>query len=559
VALTKQDGKEVEIELLKRGTSFGIISLFNDEPHSVTARSIETSFILRMEKEKFKYFLNTHPLISLDFTQILSQRIRGRTKPKKIFQCKRTGITGFDFCGKTTYILNLGLKLKEQTQKRVVCVEMSCSDTFTLGSLLGSNYKVLMLDEAREEIISEYIMCNKVDYLSVKIGNGRNFSSLINFLSESYHFILFEIPSNIDKDLFQDFTLYSDQLHLLVFSKREELEKAGLLINELQSKNPLGSEKIKIILNKFGRCDNLTFEEEKNILNRPVYAVLPSYENEEYFKAIRRIARQVGEVVVGLVLGSGAAYGFSHIGVLKTLEKNNIPVDIICGSSMGAVIAALWAVGYSIEDIKKCSKEFGKKLSFFSFWGFSFPFKGIIRAKYLEGILKSFFKNKTFYELKHSLKLVVFDFYKREALVLEEGLLYKAVAASCAMPGIFEPIQFKKDVFLDGGILNPLPTKVILNYGANKIIAVNITPSREEIFKEYQRRNKLHIFDFIFGSIETMQREFIQQAVGIADVVIHPQFEGLGWMEFDKIEEFIERGERAALGKLDEIKKGIGV
>jgi NTE family protein len=89
VALTKEDQRELEIELLKRGVSFGIISLFNDEPHSVTTRAIESSTLIRVEKEKFKQFLNAYPRISLEFARILSQRIRGRIKPKKIFQCKR--------------------------------------------------------------------------------------------------------------------------------------------------------------------------------------------------------------------------------------------------------------------------------------------------------------------------------------------------------------------------------------------------------------------------------------------------------------------------------------
>jgi len=177
-----------------------------------------------------------------------------------------------------------------------------------------------------------------------------------------------------------------------------------------------------------------------------------------------------------------------------------------------------------------------------------------MRAKRLEGIFKSVFKELTFYDLKHNLKIVAFDFLKRKPIVLDRGLLYKAVAASCAFPGIFEPINFKKSILLDGGILSPLPTKVLLNYDTHKIIASNISLSSEQSRREYRKRNNFHIFDFIFGSIETMQQSFIEEAVKISDVVVHTNLEGLGWMEFEKMSAFVRRGEIAAQGKIEEIK-----
>ncbi|MDP2923677.1 MAG: patatin-like phospholipase family protein [Candidatus Omnitrophota bacterium] len=555
VALTTQAQSEQEIELLKRGTSFGIISLFNDEPHSVTTRSIENSFVLRVEKDKFKDFLNKHPLISFEFYRLLSQRIRGRARPKKIFQCKRIGIFGVSLSGKTTYMFKLGSHLNEQTQKKVICVELSINNNFTFPSLMAKSVKSLDLDEFKEENIDKYILRDKVDYLLATIRIKSNFLSLLNFLSENYHFILYEIPSQLFGDSSNEVIAPSDYLHFLVSSDKKELIQAASLIKDLKSQDKASEDKIKVILNEFNKKDDITFGQVVTILNQPIYATLPSYESGNYTRTLRRIARQIGEGVLGLALGSGGAYGFSHVGVLKILEKNNVNIDIICGSSIGAMIAALWALGYRVEEIEKSIVELGKKMNLFSIWGFSFPFRGFLKAKYLENILKKIFKDKTFYDLKRTLKIVVFDFTNKETRILEDGLLYKAVAASCAMPGIFEPIRVKNEILFDGGILSPLPTKVLLNYGVHKIIAVNITPSREEVYGEYRRRNKWHIFDFIFGSIETMQREFVQQAITISDTVIHPNFEGLGWLDFDKVEDFIKRGEEATLDKLEEIKK----
>ena len=139
--------------------------------------------------------------------------------------------------------------------------------------------------------------------------------------------------------------------------------------------------------------------------------------------------------------------------------------------------------------------------------------------------------------------------------IIKEGYLYKAVAASCAMPGIFEPIVCRGDILLDGGILSPLPVSTLRDY-AHKIIAVNVTPQREELIKERTKQAmlKLNILDFVFGSIETMQRVFIAEELKLADVVIHPNLEGLHWREFHKAKVFIERGAQAAYSRIDDIK-----
>jgi NTE family protein len=554
VAITEISGKDVEIELLKRSTCFGIISLITGEPHSVTTKSIETSYVLRVEKDKFKEFLNKRPLFSSEFFLTFSRRVKRRTQPKKIFQCKRIAVAGFPQSGKTTYMYNLGLQLKGQTGKKAVILEISPEDNFVLP-LFTRKYKVLNLKEFREDKVDDYILRDLIDYMLVKTDNITNFNALINFLSENYHFIIFEIPYLFIDKYSCELLPSSDVLHFLLAPIREELKETGRIMRNLIKDNSINKEKIHLIFSEFKADDRLSFEEEKRLLDYPVYATLPSYESQVYFKAVRRVARQLGEVVLGLALGSGGAYAFAHIGVLKILQENNIPVDVICGSSMGALVAALWAAGFSIEEMENAVKWVGKKMGSFPFSGFSFPFKGFMRARRLESIFKGVFGDRTFYDLKHSLRIAAFDFIRREAVILGEGLIYKAVAASCAMPGVFEPIRFKKDILLDGGVLNPLPTRILLNYGAHKIIAVNITPTKEEIVQRYKKGQKFHIFDFIFGSIETMQREFIHRALELSDVIIHPQFGGGGWMAFDRVDEFVENGERAAKEKIADLRK----
>ncbi|MCM8786499.1 MAG: patatin-like phospholipase family protein [Candidatus Omnitrophica bacterium] len=556
VASVSYENKEIEIDLLKRCMSFGIISLFTDQPHSITAKAIETSYILIVEKEKFKQFLTKYPNISLDFSRMLSQRVRAQeARPKKIFQFRRIAILGFSSSGKTTYLYKLCKVLKKVTNRKVIGIEISLTDTFMLPYFIKKEQNALLLSKFDENKIFENIISDDADYLLLKLDTKDLFGDFLNFISENYHFIIYEVPSLEMIDVVDEFIDVADYIDFILFSQLEELKRSSIFIGELKNKYSFTQDRIRVLVNEFGSKDNLLTQEKLTILDHPIYATLPPISTDAYDKAITRISRQLGEVVVGLALGSGAAYGFSHIGVLKVLEEHNVTVDLICGTSMGSVIAALWALGYKIFEIERLAKEFGKLLRSFSFFGFSIPFRGLIRSKHLEHLCKKIFGNKSFYDVKHALKIVAFDFVKKQTTVIDSGPIYKAVAASCAMPGIFEPVKFKEELLLDGGILNPLPTKILLNYNVNRVIAVNITPTQEEIFREYKKRNKHHIFDFIFGSIETMQREFINKAVSIADVVIHPNLEGIGWMEFEKVYEIIERGKLAAIEKIEEIKK----
>lgn len=550
VALSKQDGRYSEIELIKRGTIFGIISFFTEEPHSISIKAIEKSQVLEISSSALKILLNKSPRFTMALSQIFSQRIKKRfDQPKKIFQSIKLAVASFSKeRGKTTYLFDLAKALNIQGDKKTIAVQFSNSTSFILP-FADSQENILDISEFSEESIDRYINKGVFDWLCVSF-NNESFDSvfpLINYLSENYHFVLFELPV-LTHDKIEGLINYADYVHLLTSLDTYE---TGCINNVFSGINKNSLAKLKII-----SCDFLDKRIEGHF-DFHIYATIPDINRTDYIKAIRRIAHELSGNTIGLVLGSGLAFGLAHIGVLEVFEENKIPIDIVSGSSIGALIASLWALGYSTKEIREIASDVVKKISFVSFSGFSifFPFKGFLRAKKFENLLRGIFGNKTFYDLKHGLRIVAFDFIKREAVILKEGFLYKAIAASCSMPGVFEPVISKNDIYLDGGILNPLPVKSIIDY-AKKIISVNVTPSKEEIISWYKHgRGVLNIFDFIFGSIETMQREFIMDSLKISDVSIHPDFEGLSWIEFNKINEFIKRGRVAAIDKLEDIKR----
>jgi len=555
VAVSNIDGQPTEIELLKRGTVFGIISLFNEDPHSVTVRAIENSWVMRVEKNKFKQFLEENPRIALELTRVLSQRVKVRTGPKKIFQSKRIGILGFASSGKTTYALNLGAQLKDATKKEVICIDIVKGEYKIPVFDSGKEVRPFNLNAANEASVRDYIVKGTVDYLLLTVDRGGDVAGLVNLLSEQYHFIICEAPVKLLDEAIINFIYRFDRIHMVFNSSKIELTKGGRIIKDFEERHFFDPEKIKVIINDFNNNECLDPQARHKLIGRHAYATLPQLGAVEYSRVMKRIARDTGEVVLGVALGSGGSYGFAHIGVLEVLEENNIPIDVICGSSMGSLIAAMWAAGFDSKRMRQTAHEFGRRLNLFSFPGFYFPFKGIIKAKRLERVYHDIFGDITFFDLKHPLKLAAFDFFQRKAVILEEGPLYRAVAASCAIPGVFEPIQYSGGLILDGGVLNPLPTKILVNYNVHKIIAVNVTPPRENVATTRKAKGRWNVFDFIFGSIETMQRELVGESLRFADVVIHPVFYTTDWAQFDRTDQFIQTGREATIEKLDTIRR----
>jgi predicted acylesterase/phospholipase RssA len=178
---------------------------------------------------------------------------------------------------------------------------------------------------------------------------------------------------------------------------------------------------------------------------------------------------------IGYALGGGAARGLSHIGVLKVLEERNIFPDIIAGSSIGALIGALYASGAKVGDIEQFALRLDlKRLVFLA--DLTIPTSGLIGGKRVNSLLKSILGDLTFSQLKCDFACVATDINTGEQVVLREGSLLEAVRASISIPGIFTPVRIKGRYLVDGGLVNEVPVSVCREMGATYVIGVNVIP-----------------------------------------------------------------------------------
>ena len=182
---------------------------------------------------------------------------------------------------------------------------------------------------------------------------------------------------------------------------------------------------------------------------------------------------------IGLVLGSGGARGYAHLGVLQALYEADIHIDLVVGTSFGAIVGAGYAAGRNIYELEKIALETGwiKLLKMIDVA----PPKGIFAGNKLERFFSVLTQQKHFSELKVPLTVVATDIETGEEVLINKGPVSKAILASSAFPGIFAPVEIDNRWLVDGVLVNPLPIQTAFDMGADIVIAVDVSSSVDNV------------------------------------------------------------------------------
>jgi NTE family protein len=251
---------------------------------------------------------------------------------------------------------------------------------------------------------------------------------------------------------------------------------------------------------------------------------------------------------IALALGGGAVRGLAHIGVIKVLQKNNIPIDFIVGTSMGAAIGGLVAAGIDIEKIEK----FVLETPSYRILEIGIPNRGIFAGNKIFTILDQLFKQNGLNEIQIEdlpipYQAVSVDLNKGELFVFQTGNLSLAIRATTSMPAIFSPVSYQDKVLVDGGVLNNLPADLARKAGMDIVVAVDVE-------REYEEREPKSLFEVVYRSYTLMTREVRRTRLRYADIVIRPEVGHIAALDTTKAKECIEAGERAAEKKINELK-----
>ena len=247
---------------------------------------------------------------------------------------------------------------------------------------------------------------------------------------------------------------------------------------------------------------------------------------------------------IALVLGAGSSKGFAHIGVLKVLEMNSIPIHMVVGTSVGSAVGSLYAYGYDAFQLQRLS--FSIQKGDIADFIIPFPTNGFIKGEKLEEFINKTLNNTPMENLKIPFYAVAADIQNGQEVVFCSGNTGQAVRASCSIPGIFRPVQIGDRMYVDGGVVSPIAVDAARKLGANIVIAVDIS-------SEHDRTKPESTMATIFQSFNIMYSKLGQIQLAHADVVIRPKVSYIGSSDFSKRHEAILEGEKAAMEALPQI------
>ena len=257
-------------------------------------------------------------------------------------------------------------------------------------------------------------------------------------------------------------------------------------------------------------------------------------------------ARRAGdrrECRLGLALGAGTARGFAHVGVLKVLEAHDLPVKVVVGTSVGALVGCMYAFGHPVYEIQKMAMALERS----DVVDLVVPDNGFVRGEKLEAYVNRLVKNTPIEEFPAAFHAVATDIRTGREKVFSKGNAGAAVRASCSIPGIFQPAKIDDDTYVDGGLVSPVAVDAARRMGADAVIAVDISGGVDGTVPG-------GILDTLIQAASIMYAKIAEDQDSRADVVIRPQVGHIFAGDFTKRHEAILEGEKAALEALPEIR-----
>ena len=479
------------VAYLGPGSFVGEISLLLAQPRTASLKVIIDAELWALHKEDFEELLATQPSIGMEMTRELSQRLVTTTRRKSGLVTRRI----------TALISTAHASDKHKIAQEAVELAQA------LHTQLKSPVGLLPLPRTKLEVertASEDVMVLDNDNL-----DETYLAKTLSYQLDVYKHIILHLPDTPDA----------------------LTEKAIDLADTVVS---------------IGKPPTwLSSREEK----QDVWEITDSKDD------LWRTARRLTNRIVGLALSSGGSRGLAHLGVLKVLLEEKIPIDLVAGTSAGAWFGAFFAAGWSQERFDEFT-EYIKTVTKFSNWDLNiFPRTGIAKGrKARDKIIARSLDNGTFEDLEIPMYMVAADIYTGDEVVFESGPLADAIRASLSVPVLANPWFYQSRYFVDGGIVNPLPASVLRNKGADIIIASSVI---QPLHKSYSgRRDRMpSILQTISNMFSAMEAEVVKKQIPLIDVLIHHDVSSKHNLDFERVNELVEMGEETTRQMLPQIKE----
>ena len=259
------------------------------------------------------------------------------------------------------------------------------------------------------------------------------------------------------------------------------------------------------------------------------------------------VAKPARTLRVGLALGGGAARGFAHIGVIKALEARNVQVDLVCGTSAGSVVGALYASGMNGFALNRLALKMDE--ASISDWAMPFRTRGLLQGVALQNYLNTTLNNRPIEKMAKPLGVVATDLKTGQPILFQRGNTGIAVRASCSVPSVFEPVKIGDHEYVDGGLVSPVPASFARKMGADFVIAVDISASPETALTQSSFDVLMQTFTIMGQTIKAYELD------KYADVVIRPNLAAMSGSDFGQRNAAILAGEEAVAKIMPELQR----
>lgn len=510
--------ERIVLAYLGPGSHFGEMSLLTSEPRSAGVIVSIDAELLKLDKEDFDALLRDHPAIAVTMSRVLAQRLR--QTDTQVFERKKYQIVGI--CGDDG--VELAQTITEQVGCPVIILDVLADCSVTPGTATDMSS---VRDNVR--MLGENVGLFPI---ALDVCNGQ-FSEVVSRLLESgFEYALVRLPG-AGRD-----------------ARQLALEIADAVIG-------VGSD-----------GDWLAQVERHKLWQ--IHAMTPRNRG--------RLARRVTRRSVGLALSSGAGHGLAHVGVIKVLEEQGVPIDMVAGTSMGALVGGLLVagmardgsgrVGYNAAELRWWAGEMarrGKLRSGWrdSYWDVNLPFlrTGFLRGNTTLRWVRELTHDARFEDLDTPFYVVAAEVNQGREVIINKGSIAEAVRASTAIPGLFSAYKLNGEYLTDGGAVNPVPCSSLAEAGADIIIASNTVPPLEERSHRRARKgNRTPSAVSVLLSVREVSEALVAKLkTQPFDVLITPQLGMWSSFEVEHYKEFIAAGEEAAQEAVEKIRQMVKV
>ena len=546
-AYIPKKGELIEVGEIYEGEVIGEMGILTNEARSASIFATRDSVVFKIDLEKANEIIMQYPLVLLQVATKIADRLRNvqhsnerhRTDIHSIVQLSK---------GKnhTNEIINIGKSLIDSMNKFNRSIVVSSKDVNEILNIESINAE-LERDKfypALDDLVDNFTKENR--YLLLLCDEEYTpWTTWCLAISDKNIFVVEESVGVSNTELLNKMNLNEKDIPIHLHDEKQ-------LIIYHQSKNSFPSKTSSII------------------------EMLPKISNH-YHMSINnkndsdRVSRLIAKKGIGLCLSGGGAKGNAHIGVYKALIEHNIPIDAVCGTSAGGIVASLIAFGYDPETIISRLKETYKRKSFKEY---TIPVTSIIATKKVIQDAIFLGNDMDIEDLWIPYFSIAVNISKSKLDVIDKGPVYKATRATAALPGILLPVIKDTSFLVDGGLINNMPGDIMLNKYGGKLISVSVSPQDDldakfndfpnqssYFIKKLLRMNKKFpheipgLSNILMRSIFVASSNKIKEVIDLSDLFLDLQVKDVGLLEFEKIDESVEFGYEYAMKRLKNFDK----